>query len=102
MSFGNLGLNKSLLDILEKENYKSPYPIQEQAIPEILKGKDVLGIAQTGSGKTGDREGKSSTTIRRSRYRRKRCPEILRTCEKDEIYQGYRNRTHKKDRQLDK
>ena len=52
MSFGNLGLNKSLLDILEKENYKSPYPIQEQAIPEILKGKDVLGIAQTGSGKT--------------------------------------------------
>ena len=52
MSFGKLGLSKSLLDILDQENYKAPYPIQEKAIPEILKGNDVLGIAQTGSGKT--------------------------------------------------
>ena len=52
MSFGNLGLNKSLLDILEKKNFKAPYPIQEKAIPGIIRGKDVLGIAQTGSGKT--------------------------------------------------
>ena len=52
MSFDNLGLNKSLIEILEKENFKAPYPIQEKAIPEIIKGKDVLGIAQTGSGKT--------------------------------------------------
>jgi ATP-dependent RNA helicase RhlE len=52
MSFGNLGLNKPLLEILEKKNFKAPYPIQEKAIPGIIRGKDVLGIAQTGSGKT--------------------------------------------------
>jgi ATP-dependent RNA helicase RhlE len=52
MSFSTLGLPQSLLDNLEKENYKKPYPIQKQAIPVILKGQDVLGIAQTGSGKT--------------------------------------------------
>ncbi|MFT5337092.1 MAG: ATP-dependent RNA helicase RhlE [Luteibaculaceae bacterium] len=52
MTFGTLGLPQSFLDILEQENYKQPYPIQEQAIPVILQGKDVLGIAKTGSGKT--------------------------------------------------
>ena len=52
MSFNALGLPVSFLEILEDENYKKPYPIQEQAIPVILKGNDVLGIAQTGSGKT--------------------------------------------------
>lgn len=52
MSFETLGLPKSFLEILEKENYSQPYPIQEKAIPVILKGKDVLGIAKTGSGKT--------------------------------------------------
>ena len=52
MSFSTLGLPQSFLDILEKENYKKPYPIQKQAIPVILNGQDVLGIAQTGSGKT--------------------------------------------------
>ena len=52
MSFNALGLPKTFLEILENENYKNPYPIQEQAIPVILKGHDVLGIAQTGSGKT--------------------------------------------------
>ena len=52
MSFNNLGLNQLLLDVLEKENHKNPYPIQKQAIPVVLKGKDVLGIAPTGSVKT--------------------------------------------------
>ncbi len=52
MSFEALGLPPSLVTILEREKYDKPYPIQEQAIPEILNGKDVLGIAQTGSGKT--------------------------------------------------
>ncbi len=52
MSFNSLGLSWSLLDALEKNNFKDSYPIQEQAIPAILKGKDVLGIAKTGSGKT--------------------------------------------------
>lgn len=52
MTFNNLGLPQSLLELLKKENYTHPYPIQKEAIPMVLKGKDVLGIAQTGSGKT--------------------------------------------------
>ena len=52
MSFKALGLSSSLLEILEKKNYKAAYPIQETAIPVILNGRDVLGIAPTGSGKT--------------------------------------------------
>ena len=52
MSFKALGLSSSLLEILEKKDYKAPYPIQEAAIPVILNGRDVLGIAPTGSGKT--------------------------------------------------
>ena len=52
MSFSTFGLPQSILDILEIEGYKDPYPIQKAAIPLILKGRDVLGIAQTGSGKT--------------------------------------------------
>lgn len=52
MSFTSLGLSKSLLHILDAQNYKKPYPIQKEAIPAILNKKDVLGIAKTGSGKT--------------------------------------------------
>ncbi|MBK5194259.1 MAG: DEAD/DEAH box helicase, partial [Flavobacteriaceae bacterium] len=52
MSFTNLGLTKSLLDLLSGKNYTKATPIQEAAIPAILNGKDVLGIAATGSGKT--------------------------------------------------
>jgi ATP-dependent RNA helicase RhlE len=52
MSFKALGLPSSLVEILEKQEYKSPYPIQKSAIPVIMKGRDVLGIAPTGSGKT--------------------------------------------------
>jgi ATP-dependent RNA helicase RhlE len=51
MSFNTLGLSLPLVKAIEKQ-YQTVYPIQQQAIPEILKGKDVLGIAQTGSGKT--------------------------------------------------
>lgn len=52
MPFSELGLTPSLIKTLEAQGYKAPYPIQEQAIPAILERKDVLGIAQTGSGKT--------------------------------------------------
>jgi ATP-dependent RNA helicase RhlE len=52
MTFKNLGLVPFVLSSIAKQEYKEPTPIQEQAIPVILQGKDVLGIAPTGSGKT--------------------------------------------------
>ena len=50
--FSNLGLEPRLLKALETEGYTTPTPIQAQAIPHVLAGKDLLGIAQTGTGKT--------------------------------------------------
>jgi len=52
MSFTSLGLSSDLLKALADQKFSKPYPIQEQAIPAIISGKDVLGIAKTGSGKT--------------------------------------------------
>lgn len=52
MNFSELGLSVELIKVLDGEKYLKPYPIQEKSIPDIIKGKDVLGIAPTGSGKT--------------------------------------------------
>jgi ATP-dependent RNA helicase RhlE len=51
-SFESLGLSKELLQAVEAEGYTSPTPVQVQSIPPLLAGKDVLGVAQTGTGKT--------------------------------------------------
>jgi len=51
-TFADLGLSKPLLDALAHLGYERPTPIQEQAIPELLAGRDVIGQAQTGTGKT--------------------------------------------------
>ena len=50
--FAALGVAEPLLRALEAEQYTEPTPIQVQAIPTLLDGKDILGIAQTGTGKT--------------------------------------------------
>ena len=50
--FLSLKLEQTLMDSIAKLNYKTPTPIQAQAIPVALKGKDILGTAQTGTGKT--------------------------------------------------
>jgi len=50
--FASLGLPFNLLRAVEELGYETPSPIQEQAIPHLLEGKDVLGLAQTGTGKT--------------------------------------------------
>ena len=50
--FADLGLDAPLLDALAAESYTAPTPIQAQAIPHVLAGRDLLGIAQTGTGKT--------------------------------------------------
>lgn len=52
MPFSDLGLPPSITQLLEAQGYKAPYPIQKEAIPAILQRKDIMGIAQTGSGKT--------------------------------------------------
>ena len=52
MLFNQLGLTAELLRAVEEQGYESPTPIQQQAIPLILKGRDVLAGAQTGTGKT--------------------------------------------------
>ncbi|MCK8494261.1 DEAD/DEAH box helicase [Spirosoma sp. RP8] len=52
MPFSSLGLSPSLLKAITAQEYTKPFPIQETAIPAILEGKDILGIAKTGSGKT--------------------------------------------------
>jgi len=52
MSFENLGLSQPVLQALALKEYSEATPIQTQAIPTLLKGRDLLGIAQTGTGKT--------------------------------------------------
>ncbi|QAY96542.1 DEAD/DEAH box helicase [Methylovirgula ligni] len=52
MTFRELGLSEKVLQAVEASGYTTPTPIQAQAIPEVLAGRDVLGIAQTGTGKT--------------------------------------------------
>ena len=52
MHFTDLGLPEALLKAVTQQGYYTPTPIQEQAIPAILKGQDVMAAAQTGTGKT--------------------------------------------------
>lgn len=52
MEFKNLGINSEILRAIDEQGYTTPTPIQEQSIPKILEGNDILGLAQTGTGKT--------------------------------------------------
>ena len=52
MDFYDLDLNDYVLDALDDMNFTDTTPIQEHAIPPILEGRDVMGVAQTGTGKT--------------------------------------------------
>jgi superfamily II DNA/RNA helicase len=52
MSFADLGLSDELLRAVSEAGYDTPTPIQKQAIPSVLMGRDIIGIAQTGTGKT--------------------------------------------------
>src|SRR3954454_13338458 len=51
-TFAELGLSEPLLDALQHLGYENPTPIQEEAIPGLLEGRDIIGQAQTGTGKT--------------------------------------------------
>ncbi|MFZ9586852.1 MAG: DEAD/DEAH box helicase, partial [Crocinitomicaceae bacterium] len=52
MKFNELNLLEPILNALTKQGYTEPTPIQQQAIPYVLEGRDVMGCAQTGTGKT--------------------------------------------------
>ncbi len=52
MGFDTLGLSQAVLEAIEESGYTTPTPIQAQAIPLILEGRDVIGASQTGTGKT--------------------------------------------------
>ena len=51
-NFQNLGINQKILSILDKKDFKTPTPIQNQVISAAIEDKDIIGIAQTGTGKT--------------------------------------------------
>ncbi|MCC6476979.1 DEAD/DEAH box helicase, partial [bacterium] len=52
MTFSEFQLDPRLLQAVEAVGYEKPTPIQQQAIPLVLKGEDVMGAAQTGTGKS--------------------------------------------------
>ena len=52
MGFDSLGLSEHVLQAVTESGYENPTPIQAQAIPLILEGRDVVGASQTGTGKT--------------------------------------------------
>ena len=52
MNFEQLGVIPTILTAIEKQGYTKPTPIQEKAIPIVLNGNDLIGCAQTGTGKT--------------------------------------------------
>lgn len=52
ITFRDLGVSEALIEVLADKNIKAPTPIQQQAIPKILAGTDILGVAPTGTGKT--------------------------------------------------
>ena len=52
MSFDTLGLNPEILRAVAEQGYREPTPIQQQAIPAVLAGRDLMASAQTGTGKT--------------------------------------------------
>ena len=50
MSFSTFGLSKLILRAIREKGYSAPFPIQTQAIPAVLSGRDVMAAAQTGTG----------------------------------------------------
>ena len=82
--FSDLNLNPKVLKAIEEAGYESPTPIQAGAIPPALEGKDVLGIAQTGTGKTASFTLPMITTLARGRARA-RMPRSLVLCPTREL-----------------
>ncbi|MEM9782238.1 MAG: DEAD/DEAH box helicase [Pseudomonadota bacterium] len=84
MKFSDLDLDPKVLAAVEATGYESPTPIQAQAIPEALKGRDVIGIAQTGTGKTASFTLPMITLLQKGRARA-RMPRSLILCPTREL-----------------
>src|SRR3712207_1659124 len=69
MSFSELGLSEKVLAAVTAAGYEKPTPIQEQAIPRVLERRDLIGIAQTGTGKTASFTLPMLTLLERGRAR---------------------------------
>ncbi len=82
--FSDLDLNPKVLKAIDEAGYETPTPIQAGAIPEALKGRDVLGIAQTGTGKTASFTLPMITLLARGRARA-RMPRSLVLCPTREL-----------------
>nr|WP_170447076.1 DEAD/DEAH box helicase [Ruegeria arenilitoris] len=82
--FNDLNLNPKVLKAIEESGYETPTPIQEGAIPPALEGRDVLGIAQTGTGKTASFTLPMITLLARGRARA-RMPRSLVLCPTREL-----------------
>ncbi len=83
-NFADLNLNPKVLKAIEEAGYETPTPIQQGAIPPALEGKDVLGIAQTGTGKTASFTLPMITMLARGRARA-RMPRSLVLCPTREL-----------------
>jgi superfamily II DNA/RNA helicase len=83
-SFSDLNLNPKVLKAVAEAGYETPTPIQEGAIPHALEGRDVLGIAQTGTGKTASFTLPMITALARGRARA-RMPRSLVLCPTREL-----------------
>jgi len=77
MSFKSFGLAPSILNELETQCFLQPYPIQQEAIPAIMSGKDILGIAKTGSGKTASYVLPILTKLQKNRDSKNRHVDVL-------------------------
>jgi ATP-dependent RNA helicase RhlE len=77
MPFSSLGLSPSLLKVLDSQNYSQPFPVQLEVIPAILRNKDVLGIAPTGSGKTAGYVLPLLTTLQKNAITKNRFVNVL-------------------------
>ncbi|MEM6943215.1 MAG: DEAD/DEAH box helicase, partial [Pseudomonadota bacterium] len=84
MKFNELDLDPKVLQAIEETGYENPTPIQAEAIPEALKGRDVIGIAQTGTGKTASFTLPLITMLQKGRARA-RMPRSLILCPTREL-----------------
>ena len=77
MSFANLGLSEKVQAAVAATGYTTPTPIQQQAIPHVLARQDVLGIAQTGTGKTAAFVLPMITMLEQGRARARPCSSMV-------------------------